>query len=345
MIFTLCACSLNRNDNSGKEAYVESYSQPVMYSAMADSAAGLSGFSANTAAARTYFEAPEAEMEAAEIMEPEPAPDEADAQDPDTGSDLDPEKIIYSADATVETTEFDKTLEAVKSVVEELGGWIESSSVNGAQYSNISRGAKTNRSANYTIRVPNGEFDGLMSRLPSLGNVPYSHIYTENVTSQYYDTKTRLTTYQAQEQRLLDLLDMAENVSDVIEIENELAEVRYRIESLQTTLRGWDRRVSWSTLYLNINEVSEYTPAEKRSYGSRLMDSLENGIDDLGEFLLELVEALPVLILLLILLIIVILIIKKTVRAGNRRRAERREKRNAADANPAVPDAGKTETE
>ena len=166
-----------------------------------------------------------------------------------------------------------------------------------------------------------------MGALSSLGNVPYSHVYTENVTAEYYDTKARLTTYEAQEKRLLELLDQAETVSDVIEIENELTDVRYRIESLQTSLRGWDRRVNWSTLYLAVNEVKEYTPQEKRSYGSRLKDSVEDGIEELGEFFLDFVEALPILILLLVALIIVILIIKKAVRSGNGKQKEKKEEK------------------
>ena len=167
--------------------------------------------------------------------------------------------VVFSA--TVETTEFDATISALEAMIDSYGGWVESSSVNGAKYSSISRGSKTNRSASYTVRVPNGKFNSMMSDLSSLGNIPYSHVYTENVTSQYYDTQARLQTYQAQEKRLMELLDKAETVSDVIEIENELTEVRYRIESLQTSLRGWDRRVSWSTLYLTINEVSLRHPS------------------------------------------------------------------------------------
>ena len=55
--------------------------------------------------------------------------------------DENPEKIIYSADATVETTEFDKTLEELAALIKEYGGWVQSSSINGANYYSISRGS------------------------------------------------------------------------------------------------------------------------------------------------------------------------------------------------------------
>ena len=248
----------------------------------------------------------------------------------DTASDLNPEKIIYSADATVETTAFDDTITALDAMIDTYGGWVESSSVNGAKYSSISRGSKTNRSANYTVRVPNARFSDMMNELSSLGNVPYSHVYTENVTSQYYDTQARLKTYEAQEQRLLELLDKAETVSDVIEVENELTDVRYRIESLQTSLRGWDRRVSWSTIHLTVNEVSEYTPARQVTYGERLADALSNGLEALADLFVGFVEALPVLAFLVLLLVVLILIIKRALRSP--KRLERRRARAEAKA-------------
>ena len=256
----------------------------------------------------------------------------------DTSSDLNPEKIIYSADATVETTEFDATIAALDTMIETYGGWVESSSVNGAKYSSISRGNKTNRNASYTVRVPNGKFNSMMNDLSSLGNIPYSHVYTENVTSQYYDTQARLETYQAQEKRLTELLDKAETVSDVIEIENELTEVRYRIESLQTSLRGWDRRVSWSTLYLTINEVSEYTPSKTKSYGEKISEAFQYGIENLGELFVSFVEALPVLLFLLLIVIAVIALIKAIFF-----NAKRREKRKAKKEEKAAAKAEKTE--
>ena len=245
-------------------------------------------------------------------------------------SDLNPEKIIYSADATVETTEFDSTISALEAMINGAGGWVESSSVNGANYSSISRGSKTNRTASYTVRVPNEKFNDIMNSLSALGNIPRSHVYTENVTAQYYDTQARLTTYQAQEKRLLELLDKAETVSDVIEVENELTEVRYRIESLQTSLRNWDRRVSWSSIFLTINEVSEYTPEVQKGYGERLKEALLEGIDNLSWYFVDFVEALPVLAFFLLLLIILILILKRIIRSP--KRAERRRARKEAKA-------------
>ena len=228
----------------------------------------------------------------------------------------DPEKIIYSANVTVETTTFDTSLEAVDALVERFGAWVESSSVNGSNFYDISRGYASTRNASYTLRVPSDRFEELMSSLSELGNVPYSHVYTENVSAQYYDTQARMEAYQAQEARLLELMEEAETVEDVITIESRLSDLRYEIESLQSSLNNWDRRVSYSSVYLELQEVREYTqetPVQIR-FGERLSRAFRNGIQGFVSFcqdaLLWFVEALPALVIFAVAVFVVLRVLK-----------------------------------
>ena len=235
-----------------------------------------------------------------------------------------PEKLIYSASATVETTEFDGTIEKLSALVEQYGGFVESSSVNGSNYYTQSRGYSSTRCASYVIRVPSDKFSALMGSLSTLGNVPYSHTYTENITAQYYDTDARLTAYQTQEARLLEMMEAAETVEDLIAIEEKLTELRYQIESLQSTLKNWDRQVAYSTLDLEVQEVIEYTPESRMSYGQELALALTNGLKRTGEFfkdlLLAIVGALPALVILAVVLAILIPVWKKRRKARKARK-------------------------
>lgn len=218
-----------------------------------------------------------------------------------------PEKIIYSADATVETTEFDKTLEELAALIKEYGGWVQSSSINGANYYSISRGSSYNRSADYTIRIPSDKFQTVMGSLSTLGNVPYSFTYTENVSAQYYDVQSRLTAYKTQETRLLEMMEKAQTVEDTITIEEKLTELQYKIDSLQSSLNNWDRQVNYSTISLNVQEVGEYTEqqAVTISYGQRLLNAFTDSLKGAGRFfknlLVFLVSALPTLVILAVL--------------------------------------------
>ena len=242
-----------------------------------------------------------------------------------------PEKIIYSASVTVETTDFDASIARLDELLDACGGWVESSSINGANFYQKSRGYAGTRSANYTLRIPSDRFDSLMNSLSGLGNVPYTHTYTENVSSQYYDTQAHLKAYQTQETRLLEMMEKAETVEDIVILEDRLTELRWRIESLQSSLNNWDRRVSYSTVSLDLQEVQEYTPEpeKKLSYGQRLWHSLVDGLTGVAEFFEELlvwlVGALPTLLILALLVLLLRGPVKKAI-------ARRKEKKTAKKA-------------
>ena len=239
--------------------------------------------------------------------------------------EIDPEKIIYSGDATLETEHFEETVEAVRKLIAERGGFIESSSLSGSNYYSARL-----RTASFTLRVPSGTFSEIMNTFSDYGNVPYSHTYTENISARYYDTAARLTAYETQEQRLLEMMEQAETVSDLITIEDRLTELRYEIESLQSTLNRWDRQVSYSSISLEIREVREYTPEVEQSFGEQLVRSLRQGWTNTVEFLkaalLWLLEALPVLVLLAVIVLVARVLIRKWTKKRRERKAKIAEK-------------------
>ncbi|MBR0208323.1 MAG: DUF4349 domain-containing protein [Oscillospiraceae bacterium] len=252
--------------------------------------------------------------------------------DAPSAGDIAVDKIIYSASATVETTDFDASLQTLEAMIAQHGGFIESSSISGNNYYRSTHGYASSRSAEYRIRIPSRDFAAVMNSLSTLGNVPYSNTYTENITSQYYDVQARLNACRTQEQSLLEMMAKADKVSDMLEIQDQLSDVRYRIESLQSTLTNWDRQVSYSTISLSLQEVQEYTPESKISYGEQLRLALSRGLRSVGEFfrdlLLWLIEALPTLLVLGAIAFFIVFLVRRIVR----RSRARREKARAAQA-------------
>ena len=80
---------------------------------------------------------------------------------------------------------------------------------------------------------------------------------TENVSAAYYDTESRKTALETKRERLLALLEKAENMEDIIALESALSDVQYEIESLSGTLRDYDRLISFSTVEIYLSEVLE----------------------------------------------------------------------------------------
>ena len=85
--------------------------------------------------------------------------------------------------------------------------------------------------------------------------------------------------WQTEQERLLQLLEQAESIEDIITIEQRLSDVRYQLESMESQLRSYDNQVDYSTVYLYIDEVEVYTPVEEETTWERIsagfMDSLK----------------------------------------------------------------------
>lgn len=297
MLVSLCACGAK--SVSATEAAAPMEAPAAMYDSASFEEAGYGGFAAQN-------EAIEAEGEAA--------------------PEMNPEKIIYSASATVETTDFDATITALSELIAQYEGFVESSSSSSGNYYQKSRGTAS-RSASYLIRIPSKHFNTLMGSLSTLGNIPYSNTFTENISAQYYDVQARLTAYETQETRLLEMMAIAETVEDIILLEDRLTELRYNIESLQSTINNWDRQVSYSSINLSIEEVRVYSPEPQISYGQELWMALKNALKNTGDFFKDLlvfiVASLPAIVIITVLAVIFVPIIKK-------RRAKRRAKREEA---------------
>ena len=149
--------------------------------------------------------------------------------------------------------------------------------------------------------------------------------------------------------KVREIMGLSEDIEgrDVIIIEDRLTELRYKIESLQSSLNNWDRRVSYSTVYLSIKEVREYTPEEtvEPTYGEELIEALKGGLHNAGQFLKDLlvflVEVIPVLVILVPLVWLAVWLIRKLNRNGAAKRAARQEARLEKKARAAKEKADK----
>lgn len=230
------------------------------------------------------------------------------------------DRIIYSGSANVETVRFDETVELVYQMIDRYQGFLESSYVTGRDYSSQYYDRYSYRNAQFVIRVPREYFSSLRSDLDALGNVTYSSVAAQNITSEYRDTESRMNAYRVEESRLLEMLNKAENVDDMLNIEDRLSNVRYQIESLTTTLNNWDSKINYSTMCLSVQEVKELTIEKPiaRTFGEDLRDGIRSSWEWLGQagksIVLFAASALPLLVIPAVLAVVIILLINHSRR-------------------------------
>lgn len=206
---------------------------------------------------------------------PEPAgnaPADYDAVQSGTGSIPVNTKIIYTADINLETKEFDSASQALDQLVEALGGYYESHSLNqGGSY----------RSLSCTIRIPAERFSEFLSRAGEAAHVTSKNEYKDDISEAYYDSEARLATQQTKLERLLALLEQASTMEDIISLENAISETELQIEYLTGSLRKYDSLVSYSTITLYLKEVYRLSSDDEPAvtFGQRLSAALSSGLE------------------------------------------------------------------
>ena len=167
------------------------------------------------------------------------AADEAGTQNAPEG-----QKIIYTGDLSVETTEFDAAAAAAEKLAADLGGFVESSEQSGDTVHDESGATRVvDRSAWYVLRVPADRFNEAMERAGGLGNVIRSSRHGDNITSQFIDQEARRDSLVLQRDRLMEMMKKAEDVDVLVTLEARLSEVIYEIESVERQLRNWQSMV------------------------------------------------------------------------------------------------------
>ena len=252
----------------------------------------------------------------------------------DTGSAALPEsrKWIVTVNLPAETEDLDALRTALDEKIAAFQGYVEAQNVyNGSAFQSDRR----YRSASLTIRVPADRIDAFLQDMGGMANIVRQNRSIEDVTLNYVATENRLNALQTEEARLLELLSQAETMSDLLEIEARLSEVRYELENYASQKRLYDNQIDYATVYLSIDEVQEYTPVEEPTLWERIRDGFKDNLEGVGEGLLDVlvwfIVSIPTLVVLAVVVLIAVLVIKRIRRRRAAKKAAKQQ--NAADSN------------
>lgn len=288
---SLAGCGA-KSDNT--EAYADQslYDRGIMYEAAADTASGTApaALSANKASAKS-----------AQILPQN-------------------RKWIITMNLSAETENLDGALDAIAAQIQAIEGYVEGQNISGG-----SAGSGRHRYASLTIRVPADRVDSFVEEISGLTNVVSSSRSVQDITLTYSDTEGRVTALETEQARLLELMEQAENMSDLLEIEARLTEVRYQLESYASTLRLYDNQVDYATVSLYITEVEKYTPVEEPGFWEKITSGLADSIANLGDtivaFAAWFIIDLPYLVLIALIAWAVIGIAKRSIRKRRAKKA------------------------
>lgn len=202
------------------------------------------------------------------------------------------QKLVYTSKMTLETKQYDDLIKEVTALVAKYEGFNEY----------IREMTDSRRTTTMTVRIPSAHFDEFIEELRNgSGSVADISINVDNITEYYNNTALRIQTLETQHKRLLELLKDADELEQIILLEDRLSEVEYELEMYNNQLNGMDSRVSYSTISIVIREVVIYTEV-RSTFLQRLADafrgSWDNFTESLGDFVIDVIYALPGLIIL-----------------------------------------------
>lgn len=231
-------------------------------------------------------------------------------------------KWVITMSLTAETENLADAMGLLAEKIQESGGYVESQSISGTA---VNSGRSP--SAYITVRIPAEQLDSFVEDVSGMTNVVSSSRYVEDITLRYTDTEGRVKALQTEEARLLELMEQAETMSDLLEIEERLTEVRYQLENYTSTLRLYDNQVDYATLDLTLREVEKFTPPEKQGFWQKVTSGLADSMVDLGQGIVDFVAwvliELPYLVLVGLLGWLVVLLTRRSIKKRRAKKAQK----------------------
>jgi len=201
-----------------------------------------------------------------------------------TGSYIE-QKLIKEAWVEFETSSLENTRTTVYQAVKKHKGYVSSDK----EYQGSYRVSNT-----IIIRIPSGNFDSFLhDATAEVKQFDKKEINIRDVTEEFLDIEARLKTKKELENRYLELLQKAKNVSEMLEIEREIGKLRADIEAMTGRMKYLQSQVSFSTVTLTFYEKDP----EKSELGQKFKTGLQDGWNYLIDFFVFLLSIFPFILL------------------------------------------------
>lgn len=215
------------------------------------------------------------------------------------------EKLVYRCQLDIETKNYAEDKENLMKLISEYEGIIQNSNEYDSDdywYSSDHVKTRGTKTLNLQVRIPSEKYKEFIGTVGTIGKVKRNSQQVDNISYDYYNTQADIEQLKIQEQRLLEMMEQAYTIEDMITVEDRLSEVQNELSKLQTKLVGLDTDVAYSYVDIELEEVFEYsaTEVEKPGFfkrlGKEIVDGFKAMIQIFEDIILFIVGAVPRLI-------------------------------------------------
>ena len=196
-------------------------------------------------------------------------------------------KIIKTAAVNFEVKDFQKYNAAFRDKVKQVGGYIAQEQQAESEY-------KIENTL--TIKVPVDQFDNAIQLLVTdVKKLNEKKITSDDVTTEFVDTRSRLESKKQVRLRYLDLLKQAKNMEEILSVQSEINGIQEEIESASGRIEYLSHSSSFSTINLTFYQILNETAVDKDkpSFSTKLSTAFKEGWSWIQELFVVLVTLWP----------------------------------------------------
>ena len=216
-------------------------------------------------------------------------------------------QLIKEGSINFETHDIAETRQHIESLVQKYGAYISQED------------ERTTASRIYqdiTVRIPKTHFDSFLSELSDdIKKFDNKSVTVQDVTDEFVDITARLSVKKETEQGYLRLLNQAKTIKDILDIQNQLQDIRSDIESIEGRLRYLKNSVNFSTLHISMYQQIEDT-SETDSFFAPVWDAIKGGVQAFAAVCIALLYGWVFIALGIAAMIIILRLRKRRRKAG-----------------------------
>jgi Domain of unknown function (DUF4349) len=202
-------------------------------------------------------------------------------------------KIIRNCELTIETDSPSDGLRKITSIAESNGGFVVTSEF---KHNDGAGQTKPTQTVTVVARVPASQFGFALEQIRSAGNrVIQEKVSGQDVSEEYLDLEARIRTKKALEAQFLEIMKQARKVSDALEVQSQLADVRTEIERLEGRRRFLENQSALSTITATLQMPQPIIAATTSGFGSSIKRSFGDAVDVAASIVLFIIQAVIVL--------------------------------------------------
>jgi hypothetical protein len=196
-------------------------------------------------------------------------------------------KIIRNGKLTLEIENPGEGQQKITAIVESHNGFVITS-----EFSQFSR-AIDNQSVTIAVRVPAAQFNETLAEIHAVGTrIIFENITGQDVTEEFLDLQARMRTQKALEEQLLQIMKKTGNVSNALEVQRELTNVRTEIERITGRTQFLENQSALSTITILLQTPSAIVAASTSGVGDKFKRAFADGIRFALGIILFLIRAL-----------------------------------------------------